>query len=269
MITLIKEILLGFLVGLGKIIPGVSGSMIAISFGIYDKLINSVLKPFKNIKFILTIGIGFMLAIVFGSRIIVYFMNNYYFLTMIFFIGLISGGLPKIINKAYDKKFNIKYFFVSLIAFSFVILLSLFKRESYETSNINYLFLIVIGFIEACTMIIPGISGTAVLMIIGYYDIVMNFFNNILNISNISYTIKFAIPFLVGIVVGVYLLSKLINYLISKYERIFFAGIVGFSISSILIMFESAFIFSISLVTFIEALIFISLGFIISYKFDR
>ena len=188
---------------------------------------------------------------------------------MIFFIGLISGGLPKIINKAYDKKFNIKYFFVSLIAFSFVILLSLFKRESYETSNINYLFLIVIGFIEACTMIIPGISGTAVLMIIGYYDIVMNFFNNILNISNISYTIKFAIPFLVGIVVGVYLLSRLINYLISKYERIFFAGIVGFSISSILIMFESAFIFSISLVTFIEALIFISLGFIISYKFDR
>lgn len=266
---MIKEILLGFLVGLGKIIPGVSGSMIAISFGIYDKLINSVLKPFKNIKFILTIGIGFILAIVFGSKIIMYFMDNYYFLTMIFFIGLISGGLPKIIDKAYGKKFNIKYFIVTLIAFSFVIMLSLFKRETYETSDINYLFLIVIGFIEACTMIIPGISGTAILMIIGYYDIVMNFFNNILNISNIGYTLKFVLPFCFGIVVGIYLLSKLIHYLMVKYEKYFFAGVIGFSSSAILIMFKEAFICSIPLITFIESLVFLTIGFAISYRFDK
>lgn len=266
---MIKEILLGLLIGLGKIIPGVSGAMIAISFGIYDKLINSILKPFENIKFIITIGIGFLLAIVFGSKAIIYFMDNYYYLTMIFFIGLISGGIPKVINKAYNKNFSMKHFIVTLITFSLVITLSFFKKQSYIESDINYLFLVVIGFIEALTMIIPGISGTAVLMIIGYYDVVMNFFNNILNVSYISYTIKFAIPFGIGIIIGVYLVSKLIHYLLNKYESLFFASITGFSISAILIMFQEAFINSISLITFIESLLLITIGFIISHKFDK
>lgn len=265
---MIKEILIGFLVGIGKIIPGVSGAMIALSFGIYDKLINCILNPFKNKKFIMTIGIGFLIAIVLGSKVIVYFMNNYYFLTMIFFIGLISGGIPKIINSSYGKGFDIKSLIITIITFFIVILLSTFKSSSLS-SNINYPFLIIIGIIEACTMIIPGISGTAVLMIIGYYDVVMNFLNNIPNLSLLSNTIKFAIPFLIGIIIGAYFISKLIKYLLSKHEKLFFAGITGFAISTILIMFKEAFISSISVLTFIESIILITIGFIISYKFDK
>lgn len=265
---MIKEILLGFLVGLGKIIPGVSGAMIAISFGIYDKLINCIINPFKNKKFICTIGIGFLIAVVFGSKAIVYFMDNYYFLTMIFFIGLISGGMPKIIEKSYGKGINKKSIIITIITFFIVILLSMFKTTN-KINNTNYLFTILIGIIESCTMIIPGISGTAVLMMLGYYDTVMKFLNNIFNLSHISSTIQFAIPFLIGIMIGAYFISKLIKYLLSKYPDLFFAGITGFAISTILIMFKEAFISSVSVITFLESIVFITIGFIISYKFDK
>lgn len=265
---MLKEVFFGFLVGLGKIIPGVSGAMIAISLGIYKKLIDCVTEPLKNIKYIITIGIGFLIAVVFGSKLIMYFMNNHFFFTMMFFIGLIGGGIPQVLLKSFAKKIDIKCILISIITFLIIILLTVLKGES-TVSIINYPFLILIGFIEAFTMIIPGISGTAVLMIIGYYNIVMNFLNNLFNLSKIIDTIKFAIPFGIGLLIGVYIVSKFVKYLMEKHEKIFFSAILGFVVASVLVLFKEAFISGISFQTYIISSIILIIGFTISYKFDK
>ena len=93
-------ILKGIIIGIGKIIPGVSGSMLAISMGIYQRLIDSINNFFKdtknNFKFLLKIGIGIIIAIVFFSKLITSCLNKYYLITMFFFIGLIIGSLNDI-----------------------------------------------------------------------------------------------------------------------------------------------------------------------------
>lgn len=259
--------IIGFIIGIGKIIPGVSGSMIAISLGIYNKLIESILNPKKNIKFIAALFPGFILAIVFGSKIITYLLNNYYFLTMIFFIGLISGGLPKIIFNL-SKKTNYKNIIVFFISLLIPLLLTL-SNNSLTNTNLSFFTIVILGFIESITTIVPGISGTAILMIIGYYDEVMNFFNNLLNLTMITSTIKFGIPYGIGIILGAFIISKIVNYMIKNYENIFYSMIAGLAISSIILMFKSIFTINISLITLIESIILLTSGFVISLKFDK
>ena len=91
-----KLFIKGFIIGIAKIIPGVSGAMIAVSFNIYDKLINSITNFFddkkNNLKFLIIVGSGILLSIVLCSNMIRYFINNYYLITMMFFISLIVGG---------------------------------------------------------------------------------------------------------------------------------------------------------------------------------
>ena len=98
--------LMGFLIGIGKIIPGVSGAMIAVSFGIYDKLINAVTNFFddkkNNFKYLLLVGSGILLSIVFFSNIIKYLIDSYCLIIMMLFVGLIVGG-------TYSFSKNIKY----------------------------------------------------------------------------------------------------------------------------------------------------------------
>ena len=89
-------IIKGFIIGLGKIMPGVSGAMLAINFSIYEKLLDALTNFFNdwknNLKFLILLGIGGILAIVFGSKFLLYLFDNYKFMTMMFFIGLIMGG---------------------------------------------------------------------------------------------------------------------------------------------------------------------------------
>ena len=96
----------GLVIGIGKIIPGVSGALLAVNFNLYEKAISSVVNFFddwkNNLKFLIILGSGILLAIILGSKIVMYLLNNYKFITMMFFIGLISGG-------TYNFGVNIKY----------------------------------------------------------------------------------------------------------------------------------------------------------------
>ena len=100
--NIIINLLKGIVIGIGKIIPGVSGAVIAISLGVYEKGLEAITKINKeNIKFLINIGSGIVISIILFSKLILYFMNNYYLPTMLLFIGLIIGGtfeLKKISN---------------------------------------------------------------------------------------------------------------------------------------------------------------------------
>ena len=106
----ISLIIKGFFIGVGKIIPGVSGSLLAITMGIYDKLMNSIGNFFcnikENIKFLMPVLIGVSMAIILMSKLIFSMLDKYYVITMLFFIGIIAGGIPSLIKKV--KKYNFK-----------------------------------------------------------------------------------------------------------------------------------------------------------------
>ena len=113
----------GFIIGIAKVIPGVSGAMIAVSFNVYDKLINAVTNFFndkkKNFKFLLIIGTGILLSIVLFSKIIRYLIFRYYLITMMLFIGLITGG-------TYNFSKSIKYNIKNIIIILLIVILRLF-----------------------------------------------------------------------------------------------------------------------------------------------
>lgn len=227
-------ILKSILIGIGKIIPGISGSVIAMTMGLYEPIINAISNFFKNPKekfiFLFKVFIGIFLAIIFGSKILYYFIDNHYTVTLFAIVGFILGGIPKLIKKTDYTKKNIIY---TIIPFLLVILSSYFFEATPKNSASN-LMIIILGFLEAATTIIPGVSGTALLINIGYYHF------NLKMISSLN--LNYLLFYLIGVLIGLILLVKIIAYLLKNHQNKFLLIINGLVLSSlfsiILKMFE-------------------------------
>lgn len=263
-------ILKGLIIGFAKIIPGVSGAMLAISLNVYEKSIeiigNFFNDLFNNIKFLSYLGFGILISIVLGSNIINYCFNNFYLPTMLLFLGLIIGGIREITDKTVKSKKNIIAFIVS---FCFVFLLTLINKNqedvvfSYNLST--FLLLFLLGIIEATTMVIPGISGTAIMLILGCYRPILMMWSNILNLNNIV----LLIPFMIGVLLGVIVLAKLMNYLFKNHNSLTYSLILGFSFSSILILLLQTLQYNYKIMELIIGFILLILGYKISSCLDR
>ena len=269
-------LLKGFIIGIAKIIPGVSGALIAISFGIYEKAIKAISNFFKNpinnFLFLFPIGLGVLLSISLTSGLILYFINNYYFPTILLFIGLIMGGVPSLIDNINIKKVKFMHILILILSFSTVFLISLVNGQHFfvETSNesINFLLFFIIGFIDALTMIIPGISGTAVMMILGCYNLLLNFLSSLTSVAATFTNIFKVIPYLLGIVLCVIILSKVMTYLFDKKKEYMYCGILGFTLSSVLSLFFETFKNNYSILETIVALVLLVVGYNIARKLE-
>ncbi|MDO4962654.1 MAG: DUF368 domain-containing protein, partial [bacterium] len=138
-----------------------------------------------------------------------------------------------------DKKIEKKDRYISLIIIIVLFLLSLLNINNnieFDSKIINFIYYIIVGVIDAFTMIVPGISGTAILMMLGCYGKVLESFASILNINLLYKNIIVLFPFFIGVFIGIILTSKLINYLFNNYKSKTYSAILGFSISSIIIM---------------------------------
>lgn len=269
-------LLKGFIIGIAKIIPGVSGALIAISFGIYEKAIKAISNffenPINNFLFLFPIGLGVLLSISLTSGLILYFIYNYYFPTILLFIGLIMGGIPSLIDNINIKKVKFIHILILTLSFSTVFLIFLVNGQHFfvETSNelINFLLFFIIGFIDALTMIIPGISGTAVMMILGCYNLLLNFLSSLTSVAAIFTNIFKVIPYLLGIVLCVIILSKVMTYLFDKKKEYMYCGILGFTLSSVLSLFFETFKNNYSILETIVALVLLVVGYNIARKLE-
>ena len=235
-----KLMMIGLIIGIGKVIPGVSGAMLAISLGVYEKAIDSITNffnnPKANIKFLLLLGSGIFLAIVLGSKLIIYLFSNYYFITMMFFIGLI-------ISSIFDYGKRIKYTVSNSLIMGGVglifILISIFsKQNTYElTGNFNDVIIFFIGgIIEIFSSLVPGISGTALLMILGIYEQTLTLFSSIYNFNYVIENINLYLSYGIGMGISFILVTYGINYLF-KYQRMLMESLImGFTVSSIIIL---------------------------------
>ena len=251
-----KEIIIGFILGLGKIVPGMSGSVLAISFNVYEKAIKSFnnLKNYKNLIYLSKLGIGIIISIAFFSKIILFFINKFELETIFLFIGLIFGSRYEI-----RKKIKSEYNYLSIITFFIVLVLNVLKISSHTVLYNDTLIYFISGIIESISSIIPGISGTAILLMIGTYNQVIYIFSNILNFNYIISNFSIILPFVIGMIAGLLLSIKLVNYMFSFYLQQMYSIILGFLYSSIVIMFISV---KYNFYHFIPGIIFFVIGFI-------
>ena len=263
----------GIIIGIAKIIPGVSGAMIAVSFNIYDKLINAITHFFDskkdNFKFLLILGSGIILAIVGCSNVVRYFINNYYLITMMFFIGLIVGGTY---NYSKNIDFNIRNILIILLVIFLMIgisLLGIDNNYTIKNTSLDYIIFFIGGAIEIFSSIVPGISGTALYMLIGIYDNILILLGNIFNISFVLNNIMLYISYGIGMFISFIICSLVISYLLKKYRSLFDTIIFGLSISSIILLMIMTFKSSFILIDLLIGIVLFFLGIMISYLLDR
>lgn len=254
----------GFLIGCAKIMPGVSGAVLAISLGVYERLIYIIGHPFKvkldDLKFLFFLLLGAGSGIILLCDLIKFFLANYYFITVCFFIGLIIGGLPEIFKKVRNLKFNFLDICIFLFAFCFVILV--ISLKSSESNNSNYYF--VMGVIESLTTIIPGISGTAVFMALGWYENLLVTIKNILTFKSTAYV---TFNFIAGFIVSTILISKFLSFAFLKYKKQSYMCILGFLSASIFEMIFKLFS-SFNSTNFLFSIPFVYIGYFITSKLD-
>ena len=268
-------ILKGMIIGIANIIPGVSGGTLMITLGIYEEVIETISHFFKNLKkslkFVIPIGIGMVLSILILSKIISVCLEKYPFPTTFFFIGLIIGGVPLLWRRASASKYKYSNWLVFVITFGIVLTFTFLKSSDYAISfaNLNlfgYLGLFVVGMISAATMVIPGISGSFVLMLLGYYEPIVNTIKDLTNFSLLSHNLLILIPFGLGIVVGIILVAKLIEWLLKKYPIKTYYGVLGFVIASIISIIKPLLSSNTTVIEIIVSIVLLVVGGIIAYK---
>lgn len=254
----------GFIIGIGKIIPGVSGAMLAAIMGVYDKALYYICNFRKNIKesikYLSPIAAGILLSIILFSKVISICLDKYYVITMFFFIGLVIGGLPFIINKVNKKDYSI-----TIISFSIFFFLSIFNINNNYTPQNNFIDIIIYilsGLLEAIGTIVPGVSSAALLMIIGTYDQIVYSIGNITNI-------KLIITFSISTIIFILLLVKIVEYLFRKYNNKMYSFVLGVLSSSIILLIIQVFKNKVSIITLSISLIFMVLGIIIANLFKE
>lgn len=265
---LIKNFLIGIVVGVSNVIPGVSGGTMAVVFGIYDKLISSVIHFFedwkKNIIFLGTLGLGMGAGILLFAKLIKFCLENYPQQTNFFFIGLIIGTVPLIYKKSTESKINKINILWCIVAFAIAFLMGwIGKPESAQNTLVttlsmtNGIKMFLGGFVAAAAMILPGISGSFILLLLGLYDSVIT------AVTDFNIPILFIVA--IGILFGFLIMTKIIDVLFKKYPQTAYFIILGLIIGSIYSIFPGI---DFSLRTLVSLITFV-IGFFIAYILGR
>ena len=229
----LSRIVKGLVVGVANIIPGVSGGTMAVVMGIYDKLIGAVSdlrKDFKNsVLYLLPIGIGAVLGIVLFSHLIEFLLRDFTMPTNIFFLGLILGSIPMIYHRAVREKFKKVSLLPFFVSFAIMMVMTLLQNVSDEGSAL--ITTLTVGsavrlLLSAACMIMPGISGSMVMVLLGVYTSVLTAIS--------SLNIPILIPVAVGVLIGIFAGAKIIDICMKRYEQQTYFAILGLIAGSIL-----------------------------------
>ncbi len=248
---MLKNFLKGMVIGIANIIPGVSGGTMMVSMGIYDKLIHCITHLFsdwkENLKFLIPIFVGAGAALVGLSFIIEPAFEYFPLQTNCLFIGLIVGGVPAIWNnlKETDGKVHIKigHIIPFILFFAMVVGLALIGEAEGAAADLSLsvwsiMKLFGVGVIASATMVIPGVSGSMILLLLGYYNPIIETINTLIksliafDIAGIMYCCGIMIPAGLGIVIGIFAIAKLIEIILAKFPKYAYWGILGLIVAS-------------------------------------
>ena len=269
---MMKQILQGMVVGIANIIPGVSGGTMMVAMGLYDRLIHAIThlkSEFKeSMKLLIPIFAGAGIAIIALSRLFEFLLATWPIPTNFAFCGLIAGSLPFIFKKVKGHKVTVSKIIPFLIFFGVVILMALLGETGGASADVSFGFVNVlklfgVGVVAAATMVVPGVSGSMMLMLLGYYDTILKAINDFVDalvkfdMGGLATGVGILAPFGIGVVIGIFLIAKLIEFIFSKAEIHAYYGIIGLILASpIAILMKtdwsgfSVFMIGISILTF-------------------
>ncbi len=244
MLNIIYVYFSGLLMGIADTMPGISGSTITYILGVYEELINSLSNLFKknyfvkSFSFLLKIGLGWLTGAIISILVISNSVdNNIYFITSLF-LGLVISSIPitflTIGGSFKIKKNKIIYAF---LGFLLVILIFIFGNSINQSIDINNnilmsIYIFVVAMVAISSMLLPGISGSTILLIFGlYYPLILNLEQLLKgNFQNIYYIVVFGL----GVIVGLFTVAKLISKLFQKHKENTMYFIQGLLIGSLL-----------------------------------
>ena len=257
-----KNLLAGILIGAGAILPGISSGVFLCCFGLYEKIVDCILHFFKDIKgnlrFIFPIAIGTFIGVFLFGNILQFTFSKFYMETSFVFIGLILGSIKLVFNQANIKKVNFLHILCLLLTFSFSIYLIALENSSSVSVTFNSnSHLILAGIVMSAGIVIPGVSKTVILMMLGIYEVYLS------AIANLN--ILILIPIGIGLAIGGILFLVLINFLFKIAKSYTYFAIIGFILGSIFVIYPG-FSFNIESVISIALLI---ISFIVGIKLSN
>lgn len=238
----IFDILRGCALGVANIIPGVSGGTLAVSMGIYDKIINSVTGLFRHFKksviTLLPYGIGMVVGLLGLSFIIEFLFARFPLPTVLLFIGLILGGVPALAKRIKGKHIGVLGIVLFCLFFLLLVLLPFIAGEErtdlvLTADAVTIIKLFFVGVLASATMVIPGVSGSMILMSLGFYAPILSSITAFvraalaLDIPAALAECALLVPFGVGVLVGIFAIAKLISFLLARFEVYTYCAVLG------------------------------------------
>ena len=256
-----RNFLKGIIVGIGGIAPGLSGSVLLVILGLYQKTINAIgtiFKDFKkNVAFLFPLFLGFGVGVIIFSKIVDFLLENYEMYTRFTFLGLVLGTIPLFYKEVKKEGFNKKYYIVMLISAIAGIALFSFNKDLFPVITDPNLFQsVLLGFAVAGSSIVPGVDSAVILSTLGLYELYVG--------SIADFNLSILIPAAFGLGIGVLVISFLMNKLLSKFYTVTFSIIFGLFLSIIPNVLNSSCVLGFNLSSVI-AIILVIIGFIFSY----
>lgn len=231
--TYIKDFFMGLVIGAVMLVPGVSGGTTAIILGIYDKIIDAIsnitVHTLKKVLYLSRIALGGAAGIILLAKPLFLIVDKYNFICSFLFMGIVLGSVPTLIKKARLPKLSIKAVLFCLIGAAIVFAIDLLPQGHMTWGSTNsifsYLAIFITGIITAVALVLPGISVSYMLLVMGMYTKTLKAIS--------SFNLLFLIPLAVSVLVGVLLTTKLLEKAMKRYAAETFMLIAGFVIASI------------------------------------
>lgn len=278
---MIKNVLKGVVIGLANVIPGVSGGTMMVSMGIYDKLIHCITHLFsefkKSVLFLLPIFIGMGIAVVVVPFGIEFLFAEYPFQTNLLFVGLIVGGLPAVWKNVKGNSIKIGHIIACIAFFALVAGLAMMGEKEGNAADLSFNFLNVaklfgVGVVASATMVIPGVSGSMMLLLMGYYHPVLEAITDFISaffafdMDGILRGVGILAPFGIGVVAGIFAIAKVVEIIFEKFPLYAYWAIIGLILSSPVAIFLMGGIGSITVLSIITGVAALAVGFVAALK---
>lgn len=278
---MIKSFFKGIVIGIANIVPGVSGGTMMVSMGIYDKLIHCITHLFsefkKSVLFLLPIAVGMAAAIAASSFGLIFLFEHYPIQTNLLFVGLILGGLPAIWGNVKGKKIQAGHIIAGILFFGMVVGLAVMGETEGNAADlsfgiVNVIKLFGVGVIASATMVIPGVSGSMILMLMGFYNPVLNaikdFFTALaaLDMDGILAGCGILVPFGIGVAAGIFGIAKLVEIIFEKFPLYAYWAIIGLILSSPIAILLMGTFPALTVLNVLTGIIALAVGFVIAMK---
>ncbi len=263
--TPVTRFLVGILIGLGAVLPGISGGVLCVMFGLYKPILDFLANPRttykKYIRMLAPVFGGLIVGFVFVARVLAFFLEAYENVSVCLFVGLIIGMFPSLLKEA-GKNGRNRFSWMSFGIAAACIFALLLGLEYFSVSlSPNFGWLIFCGFCLAVSIIVPGMSFSTLLMPLGLYTPFID------GIGHIDFGV--ILPAALGAVVTIILFSRLVNRLFDTHYSVAFHAVAGIVAAATIMIIPYASFVQNGVTGFIANTVALAVGAVIAYAMGR